>query len=77
MLGLDECVRSALAPELGEKCMADPLCKAIVYKPAGLGNMSQPIGAFRQASGANESLMVRGGKAPLLLCSARLLAVSS
>ena len=39
--------------------MEDPGCRAVIYKPAGVWSLPLPIGMFRQAAGANESLAVR------------------
>lgn len=48
---------------LGEACLAEPQCAAIVLKPAGYFGMQQPVGVFRQAGGAVESLFVSEGRA--------------
>jgi hypothetical protein len=54
-----ECALALNATELGQYCLNDPLCTAILYKPAGNFNLSKPFGIFRHAEGSNLSMAVR------------------
>lgn len=58
-LATAECALALNATELGQYCLDDPLCAAILYKPAGNFNLTRPFGIFRHAEGANLSLAVR------------------
>lgn len=55
----NECILSAPLPQLADRCSADPLCAAFIWKPAGtFSTNATNVGTLRQAQGANATRMV-------------------